>query len=381
MIFSSTPELRYGLRLSGYARPRITGKLGSILKPGISNYRFNVGNQRRTVKTLTIDWNPIKTSKTNLTLVERQKKTPYLRKFVMGLMIAMPVISFFLGCWQVKRLEWKMDLIAKGENALAQPPIEKLPPNLDPESIKDFEYRRFRVKGHFDYDQEMFLGVRMREGTPGYLVVCPFIRSDGGKPILIERGWISKDKVIPDSRIGGPLEYMARPQGEIEIEAMFRIMPKKSSLQYEHEKGNRLFYVPDVEAMAEQSGSLPIYCQMLYDMSDKPEWKHNDKKSSLMDKILFFRKSNKESGDYIDFKNDNDATLEHQELEFVNGGVPIGTLPKVKYTNNHLQYLVTWFSLSAASTILLVYNIIKKRKYLSAEKVIEEKRKNMKQMW
>ena len=85
-------------------------------------------------------------------------------------MIAMPVISFVLGCWQVKRLNWKANLIAKSENALVQPPIDHLPPVLDPEVIPEFEYRKFKVKGHFDYDQEMFLGPRIKDGTPGYLV-------------------------------------------------------------------------------------------------------------------------------------------------------------------------------------------------------------------
>lgn len=342
---------------------------------------------KRTVKTPTIDWNPLTSSKTNLSEVENQSKSPILRKFFLGLMIAMPVISFLLGCWQVKRLEWKTNLISKGENALAEPPIEDLPPNIDPSVIDEFEYRRFKAKGHFDYSQEMFLGPRIKNGMPGYLVVCPFIRSNGGEPILIERGWIHKDKVVPETRQNGYLSHLAVPQGEIEIEALFRIMPKKSNLQFDHEMGSRLFYVIDVESMAKQSNSLPIYCQMIYSLKDNIEWRKSEtkEKSTSSWKNLFGGKKTvaDENDDalYISSKVGDDLTLEYQEFEFIEQGVPIAALPNVKLSNNHMQYLVTWFSLSFVSAGLLIYNFVKKRKFLSAEKVIEAKRKDMKDKW
>lgn len=342
---------------------------------------------KRTVKTPTIDWNPLKSSKTNLAAAENQARTPILRRFFLGLMIAMPVISFALGCWQVKRLKWKVDLISKSENSLAQPPIEEIPAKLDPSVISEFEYRRFKVKGHFDYSQEMFLGPRIRNGVSGYLVICPFVRSTGGKPILVERGWIHKDKVIPQNREGGYLGHLSMPQGEIEIEALFRIMPPKSSLQYNHEMGSRLFYVPDVEAMAQQANALPIYCQMIYSLKDNLEWRKSENKGKTSSwKNLFGLSSKSEADDasdamYISSRADKDSTLEYQEVEFIDQGVPIAALPKVKFSNNHLQYLVTWFSLSFVSAGLLIYNFVKRRKFLSAERVIQAKRNDMKDKW
>lgn len=344
---------------------------------------------KRTVKTPTIDWNPLTSSKTNLATAEKQAETPMLRKFFLGLMIAMPVISFFLGCWQVKRLKWKVELISKSENSLAQPPMDEIPPNLDPSVIEEFEYRRFKTKGHFDYSQEMFLGPRIKNGMTGYLVVCPFVRSNGGEPILIERGWIHKDKVVPENRKGGYLSHLAYPEGEIEIEALFRVMPKKSNLQFDHDMGSRLFYVPDVEVMAEQSHSLPIYCQMIYNLKDNVEWRKAQQKEEnkpSWKNWLGISKKDKDTDEnddalYISSKADEDSTLEYQEFEFVEQGVPIAAYPKVKLSNNHMQYLVTWFSLSFVSAGLLIYNFIKKRKYLSAEKVIEAKRKDMRSKW
>ncbi|KAK6200318.1 mitochondrial protein [Scheffersomyces amazonensis] len=340
----------------------------------------------RTIKTSTMDWKPIKTGKGNLAILEQQAKSPILRRTLLGLMIAMPVISFALGCWQVKRLQWKTELITKGENALAQPAIEELPPNIDPSIIEEFQYRRFKCKGHFDYSQEIFLGPRIKNGEMGYFVITPFIRSSGGKPILVERGWIHKDKVVPESRKKGYLSHLAFPQGEIEIEALFRVMPEKSYLQFDHKKGERLFHVYDVPEMAEQTGCLPIYCQMIHDLSDHPEWRHNAeeaKKSSNNITSLFglISPTTPKGGEIEDEglgEYSDDVTMQYQEFEFIKQGVPIAPTPKIKYSNNHLQYLVTWFGLSLCSTICLIYAFMKKGNFSTAEKVIEAKRKQMK---
>ncbi|ODV79187.1 mitochondrial protein [Suhomyces tanzawaensis NRRL Y-17324] len=339
------------------------------------------GTSPKSVKTSTVDWKPLKGVQGNLATLEHQAKASKFRGFIFGLMIGMPIISFGLGCWQVQRLNWKVEVIARSENALAQPPIEELPANLDPSVIPEFEYRRFKVKGEFDYSQEMFLGPRMRNGILGYLVVTPFKRSSGGKPILVERGWINKDKVIPSTREKGYLSHLALPQGEIEIEALFRVMPTKSSLQFEHKDGSRLFNVHDVPVMAAQAGALPIYCQMIYDLRDHVEWRKDSKSTSGSSWMSWLSKpqsgNKKDDAHFIADMADDDLTLEYQEFEFVNEGVPIAAYPKIKLTNNHLQYLITWFGLSIASAGLLGYTFLKKGSHLSAEKVLEAKRKDM----
>lgn len=343
-------------------------------KPSLG-YQFQF---TRSVKTPTIDWKPMKSSITNLARAENQEKLKGFRRFILGLMIAMPVITFWLGCWQVRRLKWKVDLIAKCEHLLAEPPLDDLPPQLDPSVIPDFEFRRFKLRGHFDYSKEVFLGPRIRNGELGYLLITPFVRSSGGKPILIERGWIAKEKVIPQTRSKGYLSHLAFPQGEIEIEAMFRVMPKKSRMQYEHEPGTKLFHIPDVEAMAIETGSLPVYAQMMYSLRDKLDWVGPQdvqaKKSSW--KSLFSSGKSTSTEHLPD--EDADSTLQYQEFEFVKEGVPIAAIPKVNFTNNHMQYLITWFGISIASTALLFWTFYLKRGARSAEKVIEAKRKDMK---
>lgn len=310
-------------------------------------------------------------TKTNLRKAENDSRHKIFRGVLLGLLLAMPVISFVLGCWQVKRLRWKVDLIKKSEFQLAEPPLQELPANLDPSVIPEFEHRRFRVKGHFDYSQEMFLGPRIRNGEVGYLVITPFVRASGGKPILIERGWISKAMVIPEKRSHGYLSHLAMPQGEITIEAMFRVMPSKASIHLDHEPGTKLFHVHDVPTMAQQSGSLPIYAQMMYSLKDQPDWRGPDEEPALVWTSLF-KKDSKKKPTHLPIS-DADTTLEWQEFEFKNQGVPIAVVPKVSFTNNHLQYLITWFGVSMASTALLIYQFYKKRTMGSAEKLQKAK--------
>lgn len=82
----------------------------------------------------------------------------------------MPIISFGLGTWQVKRLRWKTDLISEAEDRLTLPPLP-LPPVVNPKiaSSHEFDYRRVVVKGTFRHDQEMYVLPRMRDGKEGFL--------------------------------------------------------------------------------------------------------------------------------------------------------------------------------------------------------------------
>lgn len=351
----------------------------SLIRVGLRQSPLNRSHASRQiirgVKTPTIDWKPLRSSVNNLAKAEMQAKSPIFRRVLFGLMVAMPVISFFLGVWQVKRLRWKTNLIKRSEHMLAEPPMEGLPANIDPDMVHQFEFRRFRIKGHFDYANEMFLGPRIRNLEQGYLVVTPFVRADGGEPILIERGWIHKSMVLPERRARGYLAHLALPQGEIYIEAMLRCMPKRSTLQYEHEENSRVFYVPDVAAMAEQSGALPVYAQMMYSLKDQPSWRgplEPPAKPSVWNIILKAKPAAEHLPD-----SEDDVTLQYQEFEFVREGVPLAAIPKVSFTNNHFQYLITWFGVSLASTALLFYMFYKKKQYGSAEQLIEAKRRDM----
>jgi len=169
-----------------------------------------------------------------------------------------PITAFALGTWQVQRLGWKTDLIARFEDRLTFPPLE-LPLRIDQNAVKDFDYRRVYATGVLRHDQEILIGPRMHEGEEGYAVVTPLERKENGvkSKILVSRGWINKAAAAQWFR----KKNGALPEGNVTIEGLLREPPKKNMFTpaNEPEKGRWLF--PDVEEMANWTGSQPVWVE------------------------------------------------------------------------------------------------------------------------
>lgn len=164
-----------------------------------------------------------------------------------------PITAFALGTWQVQRLGWKTDLIAKFEDRLVRDPLP-LPPHIDPSAIHDFDYRRVVATGRLRHDQEMLIGPRMRDGQDGYMVVTPLVRKDGST-ILVNRGWISKQHRDQRTRPQG------LPTGEVTIEGLLREPWKKNMFTPDNRPDKGEFYFPDVKQMAELTGAQPVWVE------------------------------------------------------------------------------------------------------------------------
>ncbi|KAK2186727.1 hypothetical protein NP493_193g04059 [Ridgeia piscesae] len=128
-----------------------------------------------------------------------------------------PVAAFALGTWQVERRKWKLDLIADMERRTLAAPIP-LPHDFD--ELEDMEYKRVVVKGKFDHSKELYMHPRsfIEEGdqpTSGFgvkpksgaWVVTPFQLSDTNKRILVNRGWVPREKINPKYRHEGQVKY------------------------------------------------------------------------------------------------------------------------------------------------------------------------------
>lgn len=304
------------------------------------------------MKTSTVDWKPIKTKKTPS---GNNKLTPGKTIFL-GLMIAMPVISFYLGTWQMRRLKWKTNLIATCEDRLTYPPVP-LPKNFTPDMCDGWEYRKVTVKGEFKHDQEIFVGPRVRNGVKGYFLFTPFVRKDTGEKLLIERGWISEEKVYPQSR---HLQHLSLPQGSnVEVECLVRVPRKLGTFQWEREnKDGRLWQVADIEEMCKVTGCTPIHIQALYDLKDH-RWEQdhpgNDTQNQGSSVWKFWNRNKGDVGNKTstEAESEEGSSEEFNQYQFVKAGVPLGKAPKIDLKNNHLQYLVTWYGLSFLSSIFL----------------------------
>lgn len=238
------------------------------------------------------------------------------RKHTWGLAVLafIPLTAFALGSWQVQRLGWKTELIARFEDRLVRDPLP-LPASIDPASVPDFDYRRVYATGKFRHDQEMLIGPRMHDGKDGYLVVTPLERTFAGflgnAKILICRGWIAKDKAAQSSRRGG------LPTEEVTVQGLLREPWKKNMFTPDNKPEEGKFYFPDVKEMAEHTGSQAV-------------WIEETMRPDLV-----------------------------EAYNRMDGGVPIGRAPEVNLRNNHTQYIFTWYSLAFATSIML-WMVVKK---------------------
>jgi surfeit locus 1 family protein len=223
-----------------------------------------------------------------------------------------PVTAFALGTWQVQRLKWKTDLIAKSEDRLVAPPLP-LPPRIDPAAIPEFDYRRVLATGKFRHDQEMLIGPRMRDGEEGYMVVTPLEREGDGTTVLVNRGWISKSKRAQKDRKESLVD------GVVTVEGLLREPWKKNMFTPNNRPDIGEFYFPDVVQMAQLTGSQPIWVEQTMGMLFRlPLWKTNVANAGITEPDLF-------------------KIYEYQEK-----GIPIGRQAEVNLRNNHAQYIFTW---------------------------------------
>uniref|UniRef100_UPI0035901421 surfeit locus protein 1 isoform X1 n=3 Tax=Myxine glutinosa TaxID=7769 RepID=UPI0035901421 len=232
------------------------------------------------------------------------------------LLLAVPVSAFGLGTWQVKRLLWKQDLIANLEHRTRAPPVD-LPP--DPLEMPSLEYRRMRVRGTFDHGNEMIIlprsrldkgqaesrrGVVGRTSQHGAQVVTPFVCSDLGITILVNRGFVPMSRLDPASRTKGQVE------GEVELVGLVRLNEPRSAFTPDDDVANRRWHSRDVSKLAQAAGTFPIFLDAVADST-------------------------------------------------VPGG-PIGGQTNVSLRNDHTQYLLTWYGLSALTLLLWVQKFVRK---------------------
>lgn len=228
-------------------------------------------------------------------------------------LLIVPIGTFCLGTWQVQRRQWKLNLIAELDEKTKTSTIP-FPENLD--ELEDLEYRRVKLTGTFDHSREIFLGPRplmvagdvnqagsglISSGQSGFLVITPFKMADRDLTVLVNRGWVPRKQKNPDSRVESQVE------GLVEVEAVVRKTEKRAPFMPENKKGALVFLYRDVPTMSQILNTAPIFL---------------------------------------------DA------VDTVPGG-PQGGQTRVTMRNEHLSYLMTWYSLSLATTYLWYRRFIK----------------------
>ncbi len=207
-----------------------------------------------------------------------------------------------LGNWQVHRLAWKEDLIARvAERPNA--PAQTLPsasdwPDLD---VAEGEYHPYRLMGRFLHDKEALVFTSLPDpkgvfGGPGFWIVTPFALSNGGT-VLINRGFAPQGRQAPADR-GESLK--SEPVSVIGL-----MRPDEM----------RGMFTP-----ADPPDENVFYARNIADLSAAKD---------LSAPVAPF-------------------TIDLVSTETPPGGLPQAGETRMVFTNNHLQYAITWYGLAAA---------------------------------
>ncbi|WP_322989819.1 SURF1 family protein [Hoeflea sp.] len=213
--------------------------------------------------------------------------------------LAALAILLALGTWQVKRLYWKQDLLAKIETRMVAAPAGLEEIIALKQSGEDIEYRRVSLTGQFRHAAEQFFFSTLN-GRTGYFVYTPF-ETEAGQVIFVNRGFVEVDFKDPATRSQGQVAGTVSVVGL----ARDRLDQKPSWVVPDNDLAKNIFYWKDLDAMAVNAGIDPQSEQLLPFFIDADESPNP-------------------------------------------GGQPIGGVTQVNLPNSHLQYAITWYGLALA---------------------------------
>lgn len=229
-----------------------------------------------------------------------------LRPALWPTLISLPilVLSLTLGIWQLERREWKRDILDRMAMNQAAAPIS-LDELLKGDPLRH-EYGRVKVSGTFEHGKEFHLAARSLKNKVGLQVVTPF-RTDDGRVVLFDRGWIPSEKKDPSKRAEGQVA------GRVDLTGIVRRSQVRRQYAPENVPDKNVWFHVDVPLMRQLAGAP----------SD-----------SKLDTFFF----------------DADAAPNP-------GGVPIGGQTRLDIPNDHMQYAITWFLIALAMAgVYLAYH-------------------------
>jgi len=214
------------------------------------------------------------------------------RRGLLALCLCLALLFTALGTWQVRRLAWKRDLIARVEARIHATPVP-LPgrsewAGLD---IRDAEYRRVQARGVFLHDRETLVDALTEQG-PGAWVLTPLVTADG--TVLVNRGFVPPDRRAAASR------SESQEADEILVTGLLRASEPEGRILRPNEPAADRWFSRDVTAISAARGL----------------------------------------GGVAPFFIDAEATPDGAAL-------PLAGLTVVHFRNAHLAYALTWFALAA----------------------------------
>lgn len=160
---------------------------------------------------------------------------------VLGVISALGIaVLLGLGTWQVQRLGWKTDLIARVEARRAADPVP-VPTDWADVTRDSDEYREVTVTGRFLHDQSVQTQAVTVIGA-GFWVMTPLQAADG--IYLVNRGFVPAD-----DRDGA-----SRPGGEVTVTGLIRMTEPDGGFLRSNDPAADRWFSRDVAAIGAAKG-------------------------------------------------------------------------------------------------------------------------------
>ena len=131
-----------------------------------------------------------------------------------------------LGAWQLERLVERRAHNDERTALASSPPVE-LPGTSTALSSDSLLWRRVRLTGTWDYDNEIVIRGRAALGSPGVHLVTP-LRLEGSPAVLVLRGWLpAADGLSADFQSARPAPDDPQRDGTVVVTG--RVFPGESS--------------------------------------------------------------------------------------------------------------------------------------------------------
>jgi len=226
---------------------------------------------------------------------------PAARRAALFLFLVLALVTFVgLGTWQVYRLSWKLDLIARTDARVHAPataaPARAEWPRIDKQ---DHEYLHVTLQGSYLPGRDTLVQASTDLGT-GWWVLTP-LRAADGSFVLVNRGF------VPDAQ---RLLYEPPVPGETRVTGLLRISEPHGRWPRTNDPAAGHWYSRDVAAIAQARGLVPASAVAPY---------------------------------FVDAEGPGLRAAQW----------PAGGLTVVHFPNNHLSYLLTWYGMAALTLLAL----------------------------
>jgi surfeit locus 1 family protein len=230
--------------------------------------------------------------------------TSWRRLVVPGIAAALAfAVLVSLGFWQLQRLAWKEDLIARVSARVNAEPIPAPGPKEWPDlELADLEYQPVTVTGRFLHQYEVHVFTTLNAprghfGGLGYFVMTPLETNDGWF-VYVNRGFVPEDRKFGATRPLGQID------AEIALTGLYRAPRPGSWLSPADDTTKNVWFSRDPGLFAEWYGPPAAWvAPYTIDANFNPD---------------------------------------------LAGGLPQGGETLIDFPNNHLGYALTWFGLAAA---------------------------------